>query len=151
VLATERKVKYPRRHHPADRMEFRKIASAFSIVIGIMMAAMWTVFALTDQIPELDTSPKEIYFHLAAEFLTAIALIAGGLGLLMKRGWGYPVYMVSLGLLAYTVVVSPGYYAQREEYAFVGMFAVLMALDLLFIALSIRKRDELAGAAEARR
>lgn len=124
-------------------MDFRRIASAYSIVIGIMMAAMWTVFALTDEIPELDTSPKEIYFHLAAEFLTAAALIAGGLGLLLRRSWGYSIYLVSLGLLAYTVVVSPGYYAQREEYAFVGMFAVLMALDIVFIALSIRKREEL--------
>lgn len=126
-----------------DLMDFRKVASAYAILIGIMMAAMWTMFAVTEQIPEIDTSPREILFHLAAEFMTAIALVAGGLGLLKLRNWGYPIYMVSLGMLAYTVVVSPGYYAQREEYVFVGMFAVLMALDLVFIVLSVLKRKDL--------
>lgn len=124
-------------------MKARRIVAAYSLLIGIMMVAMWSVFAATGQIPELDTSPKEIAFHLAAEFLTAFALIAGGLGLIMRRSWGFAVNLVALGMLAYTVVVSPGYYAQTGDYAFVGMFAILMALTLIFIALSIHKKGEL--------
>lgn len=125
-------------------MNVRKAIVAYSIVIGIMMAAMWSVFAITNQIPELETDPKEIAFHLAGEFLTAFALIVSGLGLAFKKSWGFSLNLVALGMLAYTVVVSPGYYAQTGDYAFVGMFAVLMALTLSFISISIWKRSELA-------
>jgi len=126
-------------------MEIRKIVSVYSLLVGIMMAVMWSVFALTDQIPELETSPKEIAFHLAAEFLTAFALIAGGLGLVLRRSWGFYLNLVALGMLAYTVVVSPGYYAQTGDYAFVGMFAVLMALTLVFIVVSFLRKGELTS------
>lgn len=128
-----------------DRMDIRKVVAAYSLLVGVMMAAMWSVFAVTDQIPEIETSPKEIAFHLAAEFLTAFALIAGGLGLVLRRGWGFAMNLVALGMLAYTVVVSPGYYAQTGDYAFVGVFAVLMALTLFFIVVSIWKKGELAS------
>jgi peptidoglycan/LPS O-acetylase OafA/YrhL len=126
-------------------MDTRRAVAAYSVLIGIMMAAMWTVFALTDQIPEIDTKPREIAFHLAAEFLTAFALIAGGLGLALKRSWGFPLNTTALGMLAYTVIVSPGYYAQKENYAFVGMFGVLMLLTLVFVVLSVLRRDELTA------
>lgn len=128
----------------AMQMNFRSVTASYSIIIGIMMIAMWSVFALTDQIPELDERPKEIAFHLAAEFLTAFTLLLGGIGLLLRRRWGFGVNMAALGMLAYTVVVSPGYYAQTGDYAFVGMFAALMALTLVFIIMSLVKRDELA-------
>lgn len=126
-------------------MDVRKILAAYSVLIGVMMAAMWSVFAATDQIPEIETSPKEIAFHLAAEFITAFALISGGLGLALRRNWGFALNLVALGMLAYTVVVSPGYYAQTGNYAFVGMFSVLMALTLSFIVVSIWKKSELAS------
>lgn len=120
------------------------MVATYSLLIGMMMIVMWSVFALTDQIPEVDERPKEIAFHLAAEFLTAFALLAGGSGLVMRRPWGFGVNTAALGMLAYTVVVSPGYYAQTGDFAFVGMFAVLMVLTLAFIILSIVRRDELA-------
>lgn len=124
-------------------MKLNSIVGAYSIIIGIMMAGMWLVFAAAGQIPEIDTKPREIAFHLAAEFITAFALVAGGLGLALRRRWGYPLNMAALGMLGYSVVVSPGYYAQREEYAFVGMFALLMALTIGMIATSIWKREDL--------
>jgi len=126
-------------------MDIRKTVATYSLVVGVMMVAMWSVFAVTGQIPELDTSPKEIAFHLAAEFLTAFALIAGGLGLALRRSWGYATNLVALGMLAYTVIVSPGYYAQTGDYAFVGMFAVLMMLTLLFIVVSLLRKDDLTA------
>jgi hypothetical protein len=124
-------------------MNFRKMVIAYSFIIGVMMLAMWSVFAATDQIPELDTRPKEIAFHLAAEFMTAFALIAGGLGLALRRSWGYPVNLSALGMLMYTVVVSPGYYAQEGDLAFVGMFGVLMALTAAFVVISVWRKNDL--------
>jgi len=126
-------------------MNIREIVATYSLIVGVMMVAMWSVFAVMGQIPELDTSPKEIAFHLAAEFLTAFALIAGGLGLALRRSWGYAVNLVALGMLAYTVIVSPGYYAQTGDYAFVGMFAVLMALTMLFMVVSLLRKNDLTS------
>lgn len=136
-------------HEAESPMNARSVTAAYSIAIGIMMIAMWSVFALTDQIPEFDERPKEIAFHLAAEFLTASALLLGGTGLALRRVWGFGMNMAALGMLAYTVVVSPGYYAQTGDYAFVGMFAVLMVMTLALMVLSIVKRDELAVKREA--
>ncbi len=48
-------------------------------------------------------------------------------------------------MVSYSVVVSPGYYAQQDNYAFVGMFTVLMALTMTAIIVSIWKRKELQG------
>ena len=39
----------------------------------------------------------------------------------------------------YAVIVSPGYYAQRGEWPFVALFAALLALTVLFLALAARR------------
>ncbi len=123
-------------------MDIRNSVATYSIIIGIMMAAMWSVFALTDQIPEFESSPLEISFHLAAELTTAFALILGGVTIATRKHWGYSVNMIGLGMLAYTVIVSPGYYAESGEFAFVAMFVVLMILTLLFIVISIVRKED---------
>ncbi len=124
-------------------MKTRNVVAAYSIIVGIMMATMWSVFALTDQIPELESSPLEISFHLAAELTTAFALVLGGVAIAVRKHWGYPVNMVGLGMLSYTVIVSPGYYAESGEFEFVIMFGVLMLLTLSFIVISIMRREDI--------
>lgn len=124
-------------------MNIRSVVAAYSIIIGIMMAVMWFVFALTDQIPELESSPLEISFHLAAELATAFALVLGGVAITLRKHWGYPINMIGLGMLSYTVIVSPGYYAESGELAFVVMFGVLIFLTFLFIMISIMKKEDI--------
>jgi hypothetical protein len=97
------------------------------------MIGQWTFSYLSKQIPELETEPIRIRFHLAAEFATAIALIVGGLGLLTEQVWGRQVYLIAMGMLLYTVIVSPGYFAQKGEWPMVGMFAVVLILALVGI------------------
>jgi hypothetical protein len=41
--------------------------------------------------------------------------------------------MVANGLLIYTVIVSPGYFAQSGQWPLVGMFALLLVLAVLSI------------------
>ena len=40
--------------------------------------------------------------------------------------------LVALGMLLYTVIVSPGYFAQRGEWPLVAMFGVLLLSALVF-------------------
>ena len=112
--------------------EVKKIAA-----IGTGMIGQWIFFLATGQVPELKTEPLRIRFHLAAEFSTAIALIAGSVGLLTGQTWARWFYLLAVGMLLYTVIVSPGYFAEKGQWAFVGMFAVL-----LLLALGYQKENE---------
>jgi hypothetical protein len=110
-----------------------KFAAWFGIIVGALMLAMWTFFLGTGQVPELVTEPYRIALHLAGEFATAIALIIAGIALLKNTNWGRSLYFVAAGMLLYTLIVSPGYYAQQGQWAFVGMFVLLLLLDLFSI------------------
>ncbi|UCE90874.1 MAG: hypothetical protein JSV90_05445 [Methanobacteriota archaeon] len=119
-------------------MKLGDVAGLYAVVMGVAIASMWTVLIGTGQAEEIETEPIRISFHLAGEFITAAALIAGGLGLIFNAKWGFTLYFVSMGMLSYTVVVSPGYYGQEGEYAFVVMFAVFMAITALLIACALK-------------
>jgi hypothetical protein len=112
-------------------------AAIYAIVVGAGMIGQWLFFLATGQVPELVTEPLRIRFHLAAEFATALALLVGGLALLTGQAWGRWVYLLAMGMLLYTVIVSPGYFAQRGQWAFVGMFAVVLLVALVSIALVV--------------
>ncbi len=111
-----------------------KFSGWYGVVLGMMMFGMWGFFLAAGMVPELQTEPFRIYFHLAAEFSTAICLIIGGVGLLKKLPWAKTVYFIAAGMLLYSLIVSPGYYAQLGQWGFVVMFAVLIALTLVSIA-----------------
>jgi hypothetical protein len=103
-------------------------AAIFAIIVGVGMIIQWVMSCATRQIPELTTEPIRIGFHIAGEMATALVLIAGGAGLVSRRPWGPAVLLVSLGMLLYTVIVSPGYFAQRGRWTWVLIFAAVMLL-----------------------
>ena len=121
----------------------RRAAAIYAIVVGVLMFGQWAMFLVTGNVPELQTEPIRIAFHLAGEFTTAALLVVGGFGLLTLRKWGYHVFLLALGMLLYTIIVSPGYFAQSGQWVFVLMFAVLVALTVLFVVLALRREGEL--------
>ena len=118
-------------------MNLRKLASIYSIIIGIAMICLWVVFLITNQVPQINTGPLEISYHLVAEFLTAILLLISGFGLFTKKAWGFHLYLISMGMLLYTVIVSAGYYANLGDMIMVGMFTVFQVFTILFIVIAI--------------
>jgi hypothetical protein len=108
-----------------------KFAGIFSVIVGIMILAQWIFFIAAGQVPELQTEPIRILFHLAAEGATAVALILSGYGVLTRRSWAKTAGFIALGMLIYTVIVSPGYFAQQGVWPLVGMFAVILVLALV--------------------
>jgi hypothetical protein len=110
-------------------------AALYAILIGVFMIGYWVLSLAKKQVPELETEPIRILFHIAAEFVTAIALVVGGIGLLTNSSWGLQVYQVSMGMLLYTVIVSPGYFAQKREWPMIGVFAVIFILALISLGL----------------
>ena len=107
--------------------------SIFAIVVGFGMIGMWSVSYFSKQIPELETEPIRIKFHLAAEFTTAIILLIAGIGMITNQDWAVSTYLVAIGMLLYTVIVSPGYFAQKGQWAYVGMFAVIFVLAVVSV------------------
>lgn len=105
----------------------------YSIIVGVMMLAQWIFFISTGQVPEFQTAPWAIAFHLAAEAVTALALIVSGVGLLRGAAWARTTAFVALGMLTYTVIVSPGYFAQQGVWPLVAMFLLLLVLALVSI------------------
>ena len=108
-----------------------KFTAWYAIFVGALMLAQWGFFLATGQVPELQTEPYRIAFHLLGEGVTAIALIVSGIALLRRIPWARQAAFVSLGMLSYTILVSPGYFAQLGQWPPVAMYAVLFLLSLV--------------------
>ncbi len=117
-----------------------KFSAWYGIAVGLLMFGQWGFFLAAGLVPELQTEPVRISFHLAAEFATAACLLTGGIALLLGKPWGRSVALFAAGMLAYTAVVSPGYFAQQGQLPLVGMFAVLLALDGVNAAILLRSK-----------
>jgi hypothetical protein len=103
-----------------------KFSAWYGIIVGFVMIAQWIFFLATDSVPELQTEPWRISLHLAAEFITALMLIVSSIATLKSVVWGRKVLLAGLGMVIYSEIVSPGYFAQLGQWALVGMFAVLL-------------------------
>ena len=115
-----------------DKKETPVLFSAlFAVVIGAGMIGQWIMSYISKQIPELKTEPIRIWFHIAGEMVTAIILIVSGIGLLLGAPWAPALFFVSIGMLLYTAVVSPGYFAQQGKWIWVLIFGVIVTLAVI--------------------
>ena len=103
-----------------------KFSAWYGIIIGFIMIMQWIFFLATGSVPELQTEPWRIALHLAAEMTTALMLIVGGIATLKSAAWGNKVLLVGLGMVIYSEIVSPGYFAQLGQWALAAMFVVLL-------------------------
>ena len=123
-------------------MKIKSLAAYFAIFVGISIIGVWTMLYITGSIPELNTEPIRIWMHLIAEMTTGIVLILGAYGLLRNKRWGYNTYLISMGMLIYTLIVSPGYYAEKGNYLFVGIFIIMAFLAIMLIITSLIKKQD---------
>jgi hypothetical protein len=110
-------------------------AAIFSIIVGVGMIGQWGMSYVNKQIPELKTEPIRIGFHITGEMVTAVCLVISGVGLLTSVGWAVSLFLVSSGMLFYTVIVSPGYFAQKGEWLWMVMFGAILAVGIVSIVL----------------
>jgi hypothetical protein len=103
-----------------------KLPAWYGIGVGLLMLAQWAFSILTGGVPEFQIAPWEIAFHLAAEVSTALVLITGGIAALKSAAWSRQFLLLGLGMVIYSEIVSPGYFAQLDQWGFVVMFAVLL-------------------------
>ena len=105
------------------------LVGGFMVVMGLAIALTWVRDMRSS--PEVDRSAGLLRArdrrdgslflpHWVAEYATAIALIAGGVGLIADARWAEDVSFVALGALTYTSVNSLGWtlaLASRRPYA----------------------------------
>ena len=126
-------------------MIVRRIVVVYSITVGALMIAMWLFFIFTGNVPEFKTTPYSISLHLFDEFVTAILLIIGGAGLIKKAKWALHIHLISIGMLFYTVIVSPGYYLDQGQVYIPILFAVLLIFAVILSVFTFIKRKDLVN------
>ena len=110
------------------------LVGIYSVLIGLMMIGMWVSLLLTKQVPELKPAsyaPRLIAYHIVAELLTAIVLIISGVGLFLGSVWSRILSAISLGMLLYSVINSPGKYAHENNLPMVAMFTIITILTVV--------------------
>jgi len=115
-----------------------KFPAWYGIVVGILMIVQWIFSILSGGVPEFQTEPWRIGFHLAAEFATAVLLILGGIAVLRSLTCGSTVLLIGLGMVIYSEIVSPGYFAQLGQWPMVGMFVLLLGGAIWSVLLLLR-------------
>jgi hypothetical protein len=112
-------------------------SAIFTIIVGFGMLGQWLASFLSKQIPELKTEPIRIWFHIAAEIITALMLVVSGILLLTGALAGQTVFLIAMGMLFYTCIVSPGYFAQQGNWTWAIMFSILIVLGIIGIVLVV--------------
>lgn len=107
------------------------IASIYTLIIGITMLCMWFMLLIRKKVPELNTKPTQIYFHIGAEFLTAIMLIIGGIGLIMDQFWGSTIFFIAIGMAIYSTINAAGFYGHLKDWPMFIMLLVFTFFSLL--------------------
>ena len=117
-----------------------KFPAWYATLVGFLMIAQWTFSILAGGVPEFETAPWEIALHLAAEMTTAAMLILGGIAALKSVHWGKQVLCVGLGMVIYSEIVSPGYFAQLGQWALVALFAIFLFGGTISVTMLLRQR-----------
>lgn len=110
----------------------------YQVVLGGLIAGLWALLLVTAQVPEVEAGERGIWFHLLAEAFVSVSLLSGGALWLLRRTMAAGVSAFALGALLYTTVASAGYYADKDDWAIVGMFAALTLLTAPVALVAVR-------------
>ena len=91
----------------------------------------------TKQVPEMKTEPIAIGFHMVVEIIMGILSLISGILLLLNLVWAPHLFILSMGLVIYAVINSSGYYGQKKQWSFVGMFGAILTTSIVLIILNI--------------
>ena len=117
----------------------KKIAGIYSVLMGCSIIILWVILLTSNQVPELNTEPASIYFHIAAELLMAVLLLICGISFLLGYKWSVRLFTFSTGLLVYSVINSSGYYANNGQISMVIVFMIILILTLVILGQLIMK------------
>jgi hypothetical protein len=118
-----------------------RFSSWYGIGVGTLIILQWIFFVATGSVPEFQTTPWAISFHMMAELLLALALLIGGMATLRLNPWGEKALLIALGMAIYSEINSPGYFAQLGQWRLVAMFAMLLFGAVWSVMLLLSKEE----------
>ncbi len=101
-----------------------------SLSIGGLMLIQWLFFIITRNVPEFQTAPVSISFHIFIEVVTASILISIYFLLKEPCRWKVNFAIFGQGMLGYTAVNSSGYFGQSGQWGFLIMFLIILILSI---------------------
>ncbi len=103
----------------------------FAIIIGTGIILLWGFLLAAGGVPEIRTAPVSITFHLIAELLMGTASLTSGILILQGIPAGTYTYLITSGMIIYSVINSSGYYGDTGEWVMVAMFMVILISTLV--------------------
>ncbi|MHA2503697.1 MAG: hypothetical protein ACXAE3_12600 [Candidatus Kariarchaeaceae archaeon] len=94
------------------------------------MIIVWALLLLTDQVPELQTQPLDITYHLISEGVCATLLLSSAYLLWRKYDNAMNITYAAWGSMFYSVCVNTPYYWNQQNWAMVGIFTVIQILTI---------------------
>ncbi len=126
-------ISYQQNSLESSLMKSTKFSGAFQVLVGTGMIGIWILNFLGGEIPELQSEPWSISMHILAEVVTAILLLISGLSILLKGRKMSRLYYLAFGALIYTLIASPGYFAQLSNWVAVALFLIMLIITLIFL------------------
>jgi len=117
-----------------------KFSAWYGISVGTLIILQWIFFSATGSVPEFQTTPWAIGFHMTAELFLALALLISGIATLRLKPWGEKALLVALGMAIYSEINSPGYFAQLGQWALVAMFALLLFGAVVAVIMILKRK-----------
>ena len=106
-------------------------------MIGVGIIGLWMMLLRTKQVPELETEPVAIKFHITAEMTMGILSLMSGIFLLIGLSLSTYFFILAQGLVIYAVINAAGYYGQRKQWPFVIMFGIILIASASLAILNI--------------
>lgn len=117
--------------------KFKKFAAIYAIIAGICIPVLWIFILAAGVIIKLNSEPTALTLLLASEFITAVFLLTGGIGLLLKKAWSLKIWFLSMGMLLYAVLNATGQFMQMNHPFFAPAFIIITAATACTILLSL--------------
>ena len=114
-------------------MKHMKLSGGFQVLVGGGMIGIWILNYINGEIPQLQTEAWSIAMHLLAEVVTAVMLLISGLSILLRGKKRQSLYFLAYGALIYTLIASPGYFAQLSNWVAVSLFLALLVFTLFLL------------------
>jgi hypothetical protein len=106
------------------------------------MVVMWGVFfAIGFAEDKMSHAPIAFWSLVAAESITAVALVAGGFGIIRRKNWGRNLTFVSMGMLLYAVIFATGEFAQQGNIYLAGFFMLLFCATSTVLLVNLFRKE----------
>jgi hypothetical protein len=125
----------------------QKAIPTFMIIMGVGIASIWIMDITSGEFSGQGNffqwknyGGEYLWPHICAEYLTAIGLFTGGVGLIKQKKWAVSLSCISLGALTYTSLNSLGWtFVEKERYGYAVPMLVGLTGSIISIKILISK------------